>query len=229
MSGIIEPNETDILPDMFTKANEYRREADKYGRKDDLQRAFAYYRTIQARACHLLLQKANSLQEEVDCLLKNSNLEDVKIQKIAKKSELFRVEMIHRYLIPELKYYLEQKKFGTFQNGTSHRDGEKQYTGARQIVYGILTGRLNAGADLNGDGQVNTLEEARLVPCATIQEIEALWKEETNCNIDNLEPCTITGELLVEGNNSPTIFVEARLNQCINSTSKLLKTNPQVK
>lgn len=66
LSGIIEPNEADILPDMFTKANEYRKKADEHGSQKDLERAFAYYRTIQARACNLLLQKANLLGE-ADC------------------------------------------------------------------------------------------------------------------------------------------------------------------
>jgi energy-coupling factor transporter ATP-binding protein EcfA2 len=219
LSNVIEPKEAAILPDFFTQANHYKKNAYKYSKQDDIRKAFAYYRTIQSRACSLLLQKANLLQE-VDCYQKINLDNEEKIYKLAKKSENFRVKMIHKYLIPELENQLEHKNFGEFQYGKAPRDGEQQYIGARRVVYGILTGRLNTGADLNGDGQVNTVEEVRLLPCKTIKEIEELWKKKdaskTSCNdnLDNLDSCTITGELLLETNNSPTIFAEARLKQC---------------
>jgi energy-coupling factor transporter ATP-binding protein EcfA2 len=209
LSNVIEPKESAILPDFFIQANHYKKNAYKYGKQDDVRKAFAYYRTIQSRACSLLLQKANKLEEQIDCPPQKISLENEKIQQLAKESEKFRVEMIHKYLIPELKSQFDKKNFGGFQDGTGPRDGEQQYTGARRIVYGILTERLHAGADLNGDGQVNTIEEARLLPCETINEIEELWKYANKIN------CKITGELFVSGNNMPTMFAKAKLNKCI--------------
>lgn len=55
---------------------------------------------------------------------------------------------------------------------------EQQFTGALQTTYSMLMGKNGANADRNQDGYFTDGEE-ELIPCATLEELEQLWRKYT--------------------------------------------------
>jgi hypothetical protein len=177
------------LPKLYKRANGIRKDVDRLedranietaiayyrDRQQEINRAFAYYRSILTVSQRL--QTAVELQPK-----KFSTNAKGSIQTFSKQAESDLANLISKYRIPELKYYLfEKKAFGNRKIDSSNTDFEQKYTkGALQITYAIVQRESGAGADLNNNGAIDTLEEANQIPCETLREIEILWRKATN-------------------------------------------------
>jgi uncharacterized caspase-like protein len=133
------------------------------------------------------------------------------------------VALIAEFRLPQLEQDLQQKKFGQ-QVASDRSKFEHQYTGALKTTYAILLRQVGANADRNNDSDLSE-GEALYLPCATLQQIDTLWRKYTQnrCswvdhkNLDDQPACrelgrqTLTAKLFW----APTRYlVEERLRQC---------------
>lgn len=177
------------LPRIYERANEIWKSADQLANNADIETAIAYYRDHQQEINRSLAYYRSILTATQR--LQNAVTQEPKkfppnakesIQNYSKQAENSLSKIIHKYRIPELKYYLFTKKeFGNRKLKTSSNDFENRYTeGALRTTYAILERESGAGADLNNNGLIDTPGEANQIPCETLKEIEKLWREATN-------------------------------------------------
>ncbi|NET46430.1 TIR domain-containing protein [Okeania sp. SIO2B3] len=108
------------------------------------------------------------------------------IQRVAEQAEESLAEVISLSQIPRLEEQLKAGDFGVQKLSGSEIEGdyfspaaqEQQFTGALQTTYMILMGKNGANADRNQDGLFTDGEE-ELIPCATLEELEQLWRKYT--------------------------------------------------
>ena len=177
------------LPRIYERANNIWKSADQLANDADIKTAIAYYRDHQ-QEINRSLAYYRSILTATQRLQNAVNQEQKKfppnakesIQNYSKQAENYLAKIIHKYRIPELKYYLFTKnEFGNRKLNTSSKDFENRYTeGAIRTTYAILERESGVGADLNNDGLIDTPEEANQIPCVTLREIENLWREATN-------------------------------------------------
>ncbi|NET26787.1 TIR domain-containing protein [Okeania sp. SIO1I7] len=108
------------------------------------------------------------------------------IKRIAEQAEESLAEVINLAEIPTLEEQLKAGDFGVRKLSGSEIEGDyfgpasidQQFTGALQTTYRILMMENGANADRNQDGLLIDGEEV-LIPCATLEEIEELWRKHT--------------------------------------------------
>lgn len=110
------------------------------------------------------------------------------IQRVAEQAEKPLAEVISLAQIPILEEQLKAGNFGVRKlvapnseiegNYFGPAAGDRQFTGALQTTYRILMMENGANADRNQDGLLIDGEE-QLIPCATLEEIEELWRKHT--------------------------------------------------
>jgi hypothetical protein len=223
----------ETLPRVLQQANDYRNEVDKLKQdnsnleaavnyynqhKNDLDKAFAYYRNVLRVANRLHLQTGRD------------RVASKTIDETLKSAEENLSALLLKYRIPQLKQDLRQPKpnFGIFlSNAKKRTDFEDQYSkGALRTTYEILMRGSGAGADLNDDGLIRDQQEANQLPCATLKEIEQRWREATHqrcgwygaksvqadsdCIYLPSEFSTLTRSIF----DFPTEYVVRRLNYC---------------
>jgi hypothetical protein len=146
----------EFLPQVLHKAREEK----------DQERAIAYYRQV-------LMETKKLKQANQRLSLKESEIVD-KLDQDAAQSL---INLIIKERIPILREQINQGLIGK-RISDKHNDLDKQFTDALQTTYKILM--IDTGADSNGDGNLNNLDEAMTIPCTILQEIENSWKNETH-------------------------------------------------
>lgn len=133
-----------------------------YSRKKyeaELERLFAYYRSILLTIGRLEDEEAKS------------------VQYIAQEVEDDWANIINKYRLSELKHQLENSQIGEH---LMHPEPEFRYSpGALRTTYEILMYTSGVGADINRDSFISNEEEASLIPCEVLQHIEDLWRQFT--------------------------------------------------
>lgn len=161
------------LPNFLEAANNRRAKVDRFRqqnnpdqalayyqeKKEDLSQAFAYYRKILTVT--IRLQKQNQLEQNPE------------IQEIRVAAETALAELLSTYRLPQLQQELEMKQYGEIK--PEGRGSERFTSGALRTTFEILM--LDAGADLDSSGDLQTLDEAEQIPCEILEAIEKLWQE----------------------------------------------------
>ncbi|WP_073069690.1 nSTAND1 domain-containing NTPase [Phormidesmis priestleyi] len=163
------------LPTFREEARALKAKAES-GKEADISLALAYYRRLRETAIKLLnLQKQTDSKTLSELQLKQL----LNTQAIAAESDKSLAELIEKYRFPALKQQLNTQNFGERLPNTQFTDFENQYTGALRTTYQILMGRFGAGADLNQDGRLTSIDEREQLPCDTLLELDRLWREAT--------------------------------------------------
>lgn len=223
------------LPQLLTEANKFRDNVDKLPgtayqdqkNQPEINRSFAYYRSILS-AAYRLQQKIERNPEKFP-----RNMKEKIKQEISDPAEDSLAQMLDKYRIPELEFYLQKEnkneKFGELINGRKNEDFEGRYSkGALQTTYAILQGDSGAGADLNQNGLIDTPEEANQMPCETLKKIEELWRKYTQGRCgwfgeDNPYRDTDCG--LDQDENTLTMLVIRIPNNAVDRIDQSLKKN----
>lgn len=173
------------LPNLKKSADRWRSKVDKLQASNDPQAAVDYYnrhkRNIQKSIAYYRKILTATIQLEQEASINTLQKEKLR-REIGEPAETSLAELIYRYRIPELQLQLGQSPplFGKFIE-KDRAEFEEQYTeGALRTTYEILMQNSGAGADLNNDGYILSVGEARQMPCQTLMEIEKLWLEATN-------------------------------------------------
>jgi hypothetical protein len=167
----------DALPELQKSADDWRQTVDRgtdrenlsdyyQNHKDELDKAFAYYRNILTATGRL--RRADPQNES-------------QLRPMAEKAEKSLAALVSRYRISQLKSDLkpEKQNFGKYL-GKPVTDFEDQYSkGALRTTYEILFTSSGAGADLNKDGFIADKQEAAQMPCDTLLDIEKEWSNAT--------------------------------------------------
>ena len=172
----------EIVSELAQRAPNYLKVADKAKDAGNVEKALTDYR---------FLVSLRNLEERIDqnqAEYVNLSKERKIIQDIATQAENSLAQVINTYQLPQLEKELQQGNFGKLkQSNSSTADSpefgdfsqyENQYTGALRTTYTILMREAGAHADRNNDGYLTEGEE-KLLPCNTLQEIEALWRKFT--------------------------------------------------
>lgn len=167
------PTLLDRLPGFLEAANRRRAKIDRFKKQDNPDQAFAHYHQNQ-EAFHQVFAYYRKILTVTNRLQKQDQLkQNAEIQTIREAAEKSLAEMFSIYRIPQLKKELENKQYSVVE--TEKRGIERFTPGDLRTVYQLLM--LEAGADLDGNDQLQTLEEAEQIPCVTLEEIENLWKK----------------------------------------------------
>lgn len=176
------------------------KQAESYEKAGEIDQALAYYRRIRSAtlaSLHeavkpedfetLLNVEVQALPQTLQKLLQNDRDLGVLLEK-SKNAEKSMTKLIEDYRLEPLKADLRNKNFGEVRPDAQYSDLERQYTeGALQKTYSILFQSNGAGADLDGNGRVNSQQEAAQIPCQILIEIERLWHED-NCSWLEADP-----------------------------------------
>ena len=176
-----------ITPDLIQKVvqtiPDFLSTAKKEKTSRNFEKALLYYRAL------VCLKEIESKIESSPNPDDYSKLkpEREQIQKIAKQAEESLAEVISLAQIPTLEEQLKAGNFGERKRLKSDSEIEgdhygpaaqdQQFTGALQTTYRILMMENGANADHNNTGLIEGKEE--LIPCATLKEIEILWRRYT--------------------------------------------------
>ena len=215
-------------PQLLALLPDFLKIADGHRNGGDIDRALSYYRKILTEADKLLNPSPN---EQV----KLQPQEQKNLQDISLKAEKALVETIQKYRLPQLEEQLKKGEIGKLLDDASFLSYEKLYTeGSLRTTYAILMRELGVKADLNDDGQLKTPEEAKHLPCETLNAIDALWRKYTQnqCGwydkksaynapqCKKLDGQTLTSKIFI---NPPYDVGVNRLNRCkvIHSPAKL--------
>ena len=149
------------------------RTADQQARNNNINGALLYYRTT--------LRAIQTFRSSVENYPEGLQLHDAeRIEEIWKTAETSSLEVITKSRLPVLEEELKSGSFGQLIDGAQLTDYENQYTdGALRTTYEIIMQNHGVGADLNGDSLISSLEEAELIPCELLKEIENLWRRYT--------------------------------------------------
>lgn len=161
------------LPDFLEAANQRRAKVDQLRHRNNpdqalayyqeeneaLSQVFAYYRKILTVI--IRLQKQNELQQ-------NPELKETQATATAALAEL-----LSTYRLPQLQKELEMKQYGEVK--PEGRGTDRFTQGALRTTSEILM--VDAGADLDSSGDLQTLDEAEQIPCATLEAVEKLWQK----------------------------------------------------
>jgi energy-coupling factor transporter ATP-binding protein EcfA2 len=230
------------LPIVYERANKIWKSADQLANNADIETAITYYSKNKQEINRSLayyrsiLRASQRLQKAVTQEPTNfpSNAQK-SLQNYSKQAANSLAKIIHKYRIPELKYYLTKKEFGNRKLKSDDKEFENRYTeGALRTTYLILERESGAGADLNNNGLIDTPEEADQIPCETIVEIEKLWREATNGHCGWLgekspyqdADCELgrkDNKRLIPVNNTLTKLVIGSPNEAVNRIEKSLK------
>jgi energy-coupling factor transporter ATP-binding protein EcfA2 len=146
--------------------------ADRQTKENDVGAAVESYKAV--------LIAANRFFNELETgriLFSGTDVDNVSMA--AKNAEDNIANLISKNYIPELINDLSSPLFGELKVQSLVTDYEDQFTeGALRTTYEILMRKPGIGSDMNDDGYLNATE-AFLLPCATLKEIEQLWREAT--------------------------------------------------
>jgi energy-coupling factor transporter ATP-binding protein EcfA2 len=152
-------------PELIKMLPEFLQAAKDLSQKgEEGERAIAYYAKI--------LTEIRKLQEEIYPPQERETIKET--NKEAKRSL---VDIIKKIRITTLlKSQLEQGNIGKRTSNT-YEDLDKQFTGALHTTYKIIM--LDTGADINRNGELDSLDEVKLIPCEILHELENVWQNST--------------------------------------------------
>ena len=106
------------------------------------------------------------------------------IEDIREKTEAVLTDLVIENYFQDLENDFAANSFGgkveNPEKGTQLSDFEKLYTdGALKTTYRILMREPGVGADVNVNGHLDP-QEAHLLPCDLLQELERLWRQKTD-------------------------------------------------
>jgi energy-coupling factor transporter ATP-binding protein EcfA2 len=156
----------------------YLQEADKFAKSGKVDQSLKTYREVWL-ASHNLVNQIKENREQYIHFMRNSEKSLIRLIKI--------------YRVPKLKKELKERKFNPRinQNDYNPLEQEKQFSsGAVQTTYSLLMQDFGVKADLDNKGDIDK-NEANIIPCELLREIEKLWRDATQerCgwyNPDNL-------------------------------------------
>ena len=182
----------------------------------EIDKALNYYRDI-LRICH-------------DFLSTNVSSQDVhgyenQMKDILEEAESSLVQIVVDFRLSPLEQELKDGRIGHIINGAQLRDYEERYTdGALKETYKVIMMDYGVNADVDGDGQLSSFEEAQLLPCDILRKVEELWRENTKDNscgwygsrFYRLEPdCNeLVGQTLVYQLFDPEFAAIERIDAC---------------
>ena len=164
-------------PDLLETLDDYLQETNRLP-ETKIDRAIERYNLIIRVAEKLedYLENNKNAKNEFD----STEAAKKTVREISSDVKTILKSKIHKHRIPELEEQLEKKKFGEIVN-LSPGEFENQYTqGAIQTTYKILMRPYGFHADRNKDGFITNEKEAETIPCKTLQEIERLWRDNTD-------------------------------------------------
>lgn len=149
--------------------------------KGNVDQALVYYRQLRVRTVRLLSQiKENPKFKEDPKLYSYFSKRESEIQSLSLEAETALAELIKHNRLRELEEDLQNKKIGTWSDNADFKGFENHFTeGALQTTYKILMRDFGAKADLNENGLLDSIDEARQIPCQTLKDIEYLWRNNT--------------------------------------------------
>jgi energy-coupling factor transporter ATP-binding protein EcfA2 len=152
-------------PELIKMLPEFLQAAKNLSQKgEEGERAIAYYAKI--------LTEIRKLQEEIHPSQKRETIKETNEE--AKRSLIDIIKKVR--ITTLLKSQLEQGNIGKRTSNT-YADLDKQFTGALQTTYKIIM--LDTGADINRNGQLDSLDEVKLIPCEILTELEITWQKST--------------------------------------------------
>lgn len=159
--------------------------ADQHQKAGDINQALDDYRQIWRISLNLQEKISQEPQKFAD-ILSQKNI----LQQASQQAEKSLAEIIKKTRLSTLDAELHQGKFGDLVE-TNFAKFENQYTGALKTSYAILMREQGAKADVNNDGYLTEGEE-KLLPCATLKDIEELWRKytENRCNWQDESTCS---------------------------------------
>ena len=130
--------------------------------------------------------------------------------------------------MPQLEKQLKANQFGNRISRRTGKRSERFSEGALQTTYKIIHDDFGIGADLDKKGSINNQDEAELIPCSILKEIEKLWREATGCGwYDKLVKNRFINPHCIQGTSSnkgldlssfvfesPYEFPDGRLKKC---------------
>ncbi len=183
-------------PELLGKLHKYLKYANQLKPKD-VDLALAYYRRILLASDELQRDMKRN-PKKYSNLKGGDNLSQDSLQEQAKQSIIL---IIVEYRLPKLREMLKAGQFGRRktqgelikdrlkENFNFNLSNDELYDylnlednfteGALRYTYSVLMGDLGLGADLNENGMLDKKEVNR-IPCVLLEEIEELWKKETN-------------------------------------------------
>lgn len=206
-------------PELISMLPELLEEAKQLSQQDEeVERSIAYYAQILRQ-----IQKLQKTSQE----LSQSQRETIKeVLQAAKPSVITLIKKEH---ITLLQQQLDKGRVGE-RVSNIHADLEKQFTDALQTTYKILM--LDTGADINRDGNLDSLDEIELIPCEILLQVQDKWQVETQnrCSFrgqDGVFSKSPHCQELGEENLTTTLFafppsqslLNQRLQACENQTS----------
>jgi hypothetical protein len=154
-------------PELISMLPEFLKEAKKLSQQGgkEAERAIAYYGQI--------LTQIKKLQKESQKL---SPQEQETINKIAQEAKPSLIALIINLEIPILEKQLGQKNIGK-RISNIYANLDQQFTDALQTTYKILM--LDTGADVNRNGQLDSTDEVKSIPCDILQKVQDAWQYAT--------------------------------------------------
>lgn len=157
---------TAALPQFFDAAQELQTNPST----EQIDRALSYYRQIMVTTSDVLARNPREFKET--------------LIEAHHQAETQLATLLEQYRMNELKRSLDpaHPQFGEVRSNAEFNELQNQFTeGALQNTYKLLMTNYGVGADLNQDGLLSH-DEAQLLPCETLREIEVLWKQtKTSC------------------------------------------------
>ncbi|MDJ0615965.1 MAG: ATP-binding protein [Calothrix sp. MO_192.B10] len=188
----------------------------------------ARYLLEKAKNLHYSAKNDNEVEEAltnyravihlINLLENNQNKISVNQKMLAKLSEktekkLVKLLIDKRFIL--LKEQIENNIIGNKVTNISTKYADNYTEGALKTTYRILYDKYGVKADIDGDGQLKTDEEAKRMPCDILIEIEKLWKKNTECTWS--KPCEAIPDeqsLFKKIFNFPKAPAVHRLNYC---------------
>ncbi|WP_088889068.1 ATP-binding protein [Leptolyngbya ohadii] len=220
-----------------------KKQAEQYRAAGATEKSLAYYRKIRATAVNslfgtvepndlqvLLDSDTRSLPENLSAMVKRDPSVGMLLQQ-AKDAEQSMTQLIDSRFIESIKEDLESNSAGSLRADANITDGAQRYTeGALRKTYSLLFDQTGAGADLNGNGSLDSEQEAYQIPCPLLMEIRNLWQKKqcdwfeqdpydpSSPNCLGLKGKTLASQLFVDG-YSFDLGVK-RIQSCIASSTR---------
>ncbi|NEP17057.1 MAG: hypothetical protein F6J97_09130 [Leptolyngbya sp. SIO4C1] len=159
------------------------RQAEQYLQADKPAKALAYYRRIREASVAALsaaIAEPQTLQQLLSPSPPPALLAEIQQQpdakplfELAQQAEAKMMPLVQTQAA-QLTAAIESQDYGQLRPEARYAEREAQYTGALRETYALLM--LAAGADLNGNGRLDSLAEALQIPCPLLDDIEQRWR-----------------------------------------------------
>jgi soluble cytochrome b562 len=192
LSNTVTPEMAEILSKSLPAALD---EADKLADAGKVDEALNNYREARIAANNVVKEIQKNPKD-----FQKISVTDKSFQNISHESEKSLFSLILKKRIPVLQEYLKKGEFGSRKHPTKKKptEFEKDFNlGAGETTYRILMTNWGVGADINKNGELETPDEANMLPCELLNSIEKLWREHTQ------EQCDWYGSDTVTKNNRP--------------------------